>query len=269
MRVGLLGCGAIGTFVLEAASAGLTGEARVVAVGGRPASRARDVAARFGLPYVAPEALPDHDLAAVVEAAGHAALRAHGAGYLRRGLALVALSAGALADDALYAELEAAARAGRTRIYVPSGAIAGLDTVGALTVGGEGRVTMTTSKPPAAWRGIPYVDELEVDLDALTVPRLLYEGEARRAVALFPQNVNVAAALSLAGVGWDRTWVRVVADPGIARNTHEIDVDAPRGRLHLRVENVPTPANPKTGYLAALSAVAALRKLAGPWWVGV
>jgi aspartate dehydrogenase len=255
--------------VLEAAAAGLAGDARVVVVGGRPSSRAREVAARHSLPYVAPAALPDHDLRVIVEAAGHTALTTHGPSYLRRGIDLIALSAGALSDDALRAELVENARAGHSTIFVPSGAIAGLDGVGALTLGGQGQVTITTSKPPAAWKGIEYVERLGVDVGQLNAPLVLYEGEARHAVAFFPQNVNVAAALSLAGIGFDRTRVRVVADPSLSRNTHEIEVNGDRGHLHLRIEGVPTPSNPKTGYLACLSAVAALRKLSNPLWVGV
>ncbi len=269
MRAGLLGCGVIGTFVLEAVSAGLAGETRVVVVGGRPSSAGRDVAGRYGIPYVDPDRLPEHDLRVIVEAASHEALRTYGPAYLRGGIDLIALSAGALADDALRAELVEAARAGRARVFVPSGAIAGLDSVGALTLGGGGRVTITTSKPPSAWKGIEYIERLGIDVDRITGPTVLYEGEARRAVRAFPQNVNVAAALSLAGIGFERTQVRVVADPGITRNTHEIEVEGDRGSLHLRVENVPTPSNPKTGYLACLSAVAALRKLSSHLWVGV
>jgi aspartate dehydrogenase len=264
-----LGCGAIGRFVLEAVAAGMAGDARVVVIGGRASSDARAIAAHHSVPYVAPEMLPDYDLRAIVEAAGHEALRAYGPSYLRRGVDVIALSAGALADEAVRAGLAEAARAGRARVFVPSGAIAGLDGVGALTLGGQGRVSITTSKPPAAWTGIEYVDRLGVDVDGLDAPAVLYEGDARRAVALFPQNVNVAAALSLAGIGFDLTRVRVVADPGLSRNTHEIEVEGDRGHLRLRIEGVPTPSNPKTGYLACLSAVAALRKLSNPLWIGV
>jgi len=267
MRVGLLGCGTIGSFVLEAAARGQTGDARVVAVAGRPSSAGRATAERHGLPYVDPGSLPGHDVAVIVEAASHDAVRAYVPGYLQQGIDVITISGGVLADDTLAAALMTAAKAGGARLYVPSGAIAGLDGIKALSLG-SAEVTITSSKPPAAWKGIPYVEQLGIDLEHLKEPVVLYEGEARRAVALFPQNVNVAAALSLAGVGFDRTKSRVIADPRVRMNIHEITATGPQGTILVRVENVPTPTNPRTGYLACLSVVAMLRQLASPLWVG-
>ena len=166
MRVGLLGCGTIGTFILEATARGQTGDARVVAVAGRPSSRSRAVADRYGLPYVAPDSLPEHEVAVIVEAAGHDAVAGHVPGYLRLGIDVITLSGGVLASDTLRATLVEAAKVGGARLYVPSGAIAGLDGVKALALGSV-EVTITTSKPPAAWKGIPYVEQLGIDLDNL------------------------------------------------------------------------------------------------------
>jgi aspartate dehydrogenase len=265
--VGLLGVGAIGEFVLEAVSKGRAGPARVVAVAARGSAASKSVAAKHGVPYVAAEDLPDHNVRVIVEAAGHAGLVTHGFAYLRRGVDLIVLSAGALSDDDLLASLIGAARASGARIYVPSGGIAGMDGLKALVIAGA-EVSMTTRKPPGAWKDVEYVERLGVDLDDMAEPVVLYDGEARRGVKHFPQNVNIAAVLSLAGVGFDRTRLRVVADPTIERNTHEIHASGPTGSMTIKMENVPIPSNPKTAWQAALSAVAMLKHLAEPMWVG-
>lgn len=267
MRVGLLGCGAIGGFVLEAAATGQAGDARIVAVAARQSAASRAMAERYGVTYVDPPALPEHDLKVIVEAASHGALRTYCPAYLRQSVDVITLSAGALADDGLLTTLVEAAKEGGSRLYVPSGGIAGMDGIKALILDGA-EVTMTSSKPPRAWKGVEYVASLGIDLDHLEGPTVLYEGEARRAVKFFPQNVNIAAVLSLGGAGFDRTRVRVIADPGIERNVHEIQAAGPKGTIRVRMENVPIPTNPKTAYLAALSAVSVVRQLSQPLWIG-
>jgi len=117
------------------------------------------------------------------------------------------------------------------------------------------------AKPPAAWKGIAYVEELRIELDELNGPKTLFEGPARGGVPLFPQNVNIAAVLSLAGIGFDRTRMRVVADPGLKVNTHTIEVKGASGRFRMVFENIPAPENPKTSFLACYSVLAALREL--------
>jgi aspartate dehydrogenase len=118
------------------------------------------------------------------------------------------------------------------------------------------------SKPPAAWRGIPYVEKLKIDLGTLREPFVLFDGAARDGVPHFPANVNIAAVLSMAGIGFDRTHLKVVADPLISHNTHQISVRGKTGTITIKLENVPAPENPKTAWLACYSALAAL-KLAG------
>jgi aspartate dehydrogenase len=114
-------------------------------------------------------------------------------------------------------------------------------------------------KPARAWKNIAYVDKLGIDLDHLTGPVTLYEGPARAGVPLFPANVNIAAVLSMAGIGFDRTRLKVVADPALAHNTHVIDISGKTGNINIRVQNVPAPDNPKTAWLACYSALAALK----------
>jgi aspartate dehydrogenase len=267
MRVGLLGVGAIGEFVLDATSKGQAGEAQIVAVAARGSAASKAVASKYGVPYVAADDLPNHNVRVIVEAAGHASLIQHGLGYVRRGVDLVVLSAGALSDDDLLASLIRACRESGARMYVPSGGIAGMDGLKALMIAGA-EVSMTTRKPPRAWKSIAYVEQLGVDLDHMTEPVVLYDGEARRGVKYFPQNVNIAAVLSLAGAGFDRTKLRVVADPTIDKNIHEIRASGPTGSMTVKMENVPVPSNPKTAWQAALSSVAILKHLAEPMWVG-
>jgi aspartate dehydrogenase len=123
-------------------------------------------------------------------------------------------------------------------------------------------VSIQVSKPPAAWKNITYVEALGIDLDGLTGPRTLFKGAAREGVPHFPQNVNIAAVLSLAGIGFDRTQLEVVADPALTHNTHTIRVTGKTGRFTVVLESVPAPDNPKTAWLACYSALAALKSLA-------
>jgi aspartate dehydrogenase len=152
------------------------------------------------------------------------------------------------------------ARQTGTRIVIPSGAIAGADAIEAAAEDRLDEVVLTTTKPPAGLRGAPYVLDKGIDLDSIEERTLIFEGTALEAVAGFPRNVNVAATLSLAGIGPERTRVRVVVDPSVSANTHEVTATGAFGRLVTRAENVPSEVNPKTSRLAALSAVAGLRK---------
>lgn len=263
MRVAIIGGGTIARLFLEHIRRGDLGDARVVAIAGRSgASRGEPLAREFGVRFVTEvAALVSERPDVVVEAASHEAVREHVEALLERGIAVVVLSAGALADDALRERLERAARASGALLYVPSGGIGGLDALKAARIAGVEEVTIAVTKPPAAWKGIPYVDGLKVDLDALETPRTLYEGPARQGVPLFPANVNIAAVLSMAGIGFDRTRLKVVADPRIVHNTHYIDVRGKTGNISIKLENVPAPDNPKTAWLACYSALAALKEV--------
>ena len=191
----------------------------------------------------------------VVEAAGAEAVRTHGPACLRLGVPLLLSSVGALGDDALRAALEAAARAGRTRLYLPSGALAGLDYVRAARGGPDLRVRYESRKPPAAW-----ADELaRLGLPARPdAPVTLFEGDAREAAARYPANLNVAATLALAGPGFEATEVAVVVDPAVAGNTHRVAVESAFGRLDVAVANRPSPDNPKTSWIVSRALMAAI-----------
>ena len=266
MKVAVLGGGMIASLVLEQLAAGKLPGIEVVAVAGRGASsKSADLARKFRVPYlIGGEALLRLRPHTVLEAASHEAVRQHLVPLLGAGISVIVLSAGALADETLRQAAEAAARASGARLLVPSGGIGGLDALNAACVAGVDEVSIQVAKPPAAWKGIAYVERLGIALEALEAPRVLFEGPAREGVPLFPQNVNIAAVLSLAGIGMDRTRLRVVADPAIALNTHTIRVSGRSGRFTIVLENLPTPDNPKTSWLACCSAVDALRSLGAP-----
>ena len=142
--------------------------------------------------------------------------------------------------------------------------IGALDALKAAAISGIDEAMIRVAKPPRAWLGIPYVETLGVALDGLEEPLVLYDGPARAGVAHFPQNVNIAAVLSLAGIGFDRTRLVVVADPHLVRNTHTITVKAVTGEIAITLENIPSPENPKTAWLACYSALAALKQMHSP-----
>ena len=160
------------------------------------------------------------------------------------------------------------ARSRGARIVLATGALLGLDAVRAAAEGEIGEVRMISRKPPAALAGAPYLAEAGISIENLTEPLRVFEGSAREGAKGFPANVNVAAALGLAGIGPDRTRLEIWADPSIDRNTHEIEVEADSARFSLRIENVPTAENPATGKITALSVIAALRGLTAPFKVG-
>jgi aspartate dehydrogenase len=259
MRVALLGGGTISRLVLEQRPPGI----EINAIAGRgPASRAERLAREFGIPYViGREALLATRPQAVLEAASHDAVRENLLPLLEAGVSVVVLSAGALADDGLRKGAEAAAARSGALFYVPSGGIGGLDALKTACLAGVDEVSIQVAKPPAAWQGIPYVERLGVDLQQLQTAKTLFEGPAREGVPHFPQNVNIAAVLAIAGIGMDRTRLKVVADPALTLNTHTIRVSGPSGRMTVVLENVPAPQNPKTSWLACYSALAALKAI--------
>ena len=263
MRIGIIGGGVIARLVLEHIRDGALGELQVVAIAGRgPQSKGKTLAEAFGVPFVVGlKALAAAKPDAVVEAASHDAVREYGEALLEQGISFVALSGGALCDDALRNRLERAAAQHRALLSVPSGGIGGLDALKAACLAGADEVGIAVTKPPVAWKGIPYVERLGVDLDRLAGPTVLFDGSAREGVPHFPANVNIAAVLSMAGIGFDRTKLKVVADPGLKFNTHFIVIRGRTGRIDIKFESVAMPENPKTSMLACFAALAAIREL--------
>lgn len=262
MRIAILGGGTIARLFLEHIRRGDLGSGiEVAAICGRSEASAGVALAReYGVPFVVgvtalAAARPD----VVVEAASHEAIREHLVNLLSAGISVIVLSGGALVDDELRAKAEQAAETNRVLLYVPSGGIGALDALKAACIAGVDEASIQVAKPPAAWKKIDYVETLGIDLDKLTEATTLFEGPAREGVPHFPQNVNIAAVLSMAGIGFDRTLLTVVADPGLTLNTHTIRIKGASGIITIVLENVPSPDNPKTAWLACYSALAALK----------
>jgi aspartate dehydrogenase len=254
INVGIVGMGVIGTHIAKAIDNGIPGVAlcgvavrRATTAGGWPACAVDELIRRADL---------------VVEAA---ALLDFGPAVLDAGKDLMVLSVGALVD--VLDEWASLATRRRCRILVPSGAIAGLDGMKGAREGAITSVTMQTRKPPRGLAGAPWIAEQRIDLEAIREETLIFEGPATHAVKAFPANVNVVAALSLAGIGPDRTRIEIYAVPGQQVNQHRIAIEGEFGRLRIEIENVPS-ANPRTGRLSYLSAIAMLRELGHPARIG-
>ena len=264
MNVGIVGLGAIGRAVCRALDEGIPG----LKLAGTTA-RDREKAERFlkGLRSPAPFMSLDDLIQAsdlVVEASTQAHLEEIAPKTLRAGRNLVVLSCGGLLGRQDWVTL---AEANRCRILVPSAAIAGLDGVKGARVGAITSVTMETRKPPRGLAGAPWIEQQKIDLDRITTETLIFEGPATEACRAFPANVNVLAALSLAGIGPEKTRIKLYAVPGQRMNMHRITVEGEFGRLAIEVENVPSE-NPRTGKLSYLSTIALLRDLTATLRVG-
>ena len=267
MRIALIGGGTIARLVLDHVRRGELGSFEVVALMGRPggAPRGAELAREFGVKYVEErKALVGAGAQTVIEAASHEAVRQHLIPLLEARVGVVVLSAGALIDDALREGAQRAAARTGALMFIPSGGIGGLDALKTACIAGVEEASIQVAKPPAAWKGIPYVESRKIDLDELKSELTLFDGTAREGVPHFPQNVNIAAILSLGGIGPDRTRLKVVADPALMLNTHTIRVSGRSGRFTVVLENVPAPENPKTSWLACYSALAALQALRSP-----
>jgi aspartate dehydrogenase len=169
---------------------------------------------------------------------------------------------GLLGKEDLLAEAEKMG----VKVYLPSGAIAGIDGLKATSCANIESVILTTRKPPSALKGAPYLKD--IDLSEIKEEKTLFSATAEEAIKGFPANVNVAAILSLAGIGVQNTKVKIIADPNITRNIHEIEIIGDAGRIFIRCENLPSPTNPKTSYLASLSAIALLKQIASSVKIG-
>jgi aspartate dehydrogenase len=264
LAVAVGGLGAIGLELAKRLHAGIPG-LRLVGVSARDrqAAEKRLEAAGIAVPVTALAELAK--LAEiVVECLPAAQFRAIAEPAIERARIFMPLSAGALIENFDLAER---AKATGTRIIVPTGALLGLDAVRAAAEGVIRSVTIVSRKPPGGLEGAPYLAEHKISLTGLKAPLKVFAGSAREGAKGFPANVNVAAALSLAGIGPDRTRLEIWADPAIDRNIHRIEVEADSARFSMTIENVPS-ANPKTGRITALSVIACLKGLVAPLKIG-
>ncbi|CAI8015460.1 L-aspartate dehydrogenase 3 [Geodia barretti] len=262
--IGIVGCGSIGRALLRAGDTGQFG-APIAGVASRTAETALEFLQTLDSPppYLELGELVGSSSLLIETAGGHVvpqlAVAAFGAGK-----DLMVISIGALLE---HPEVIDWARATGCRLYAPSGAIAGLDGIKSACQGHVDRVEMVSRKPIAALEGAPYLIENEIPIDGLTEAREVFCGSARDACRGFPSNLNVSAAVSLAGIGPDRTTVCIVADPALARNCHDITVEGEFGLLQVHIENIPSE-NPKTGRLTAMSIIRSVRDVFDPVRIG-
>lgn len=257
IHIGMIGCGAIGAGVLELLQddADLSVDWILLPPGEHP--RACEAAARLAPRARVINCFTEADgIDLLVECAGHAAIEQHVLPALAAGVPCVLASVGALSADGMVQRLEQAAVQGRTQVQLLPGAIGGIDALAAARVGGLEEVVYTGRKPPAAWKGTPA--EQDCDLDALTDPHCIFDGNARQAAQLYPKNANVAATLSFAGIGLDRTRVQLYADPTVTENVHHVGARGAFGSFELTMRGKPLAANPKTSALTVFSVVRAV-----------
>lgn len=266
LKVAVAGLGAIGMRTARAVDAGDVAGMTLVAVSANDTDAAKARVAGFANP---PEvmrlaALADHaDI--IVECAPAAVFSEVAGAAIAKGRTLLPLSVGALLR---HPELEDQASKTGAKIIVPTGAIIGLDTVRAMAVGKIYDVTLETRKPPNGLAGAPHLTQNGIDISNLTKPLRVFKGTARQAAFGFPANVNVAAALGLAGVGADRTQVEVWADPTIDRNFQSVTITSDSGEATMTMRNIPSPENPRTGRIVANSVIATLQRITAPLIAG-
>jgi aspartate dehydrogenase len=263
-RVAVVGLGPIGTRVVQALDDGIGGLV-LAAVSVQDPAKHQAFLARLKKP---PAVLPIDGLAAVadivIECAPSKLVRSIVAPFVSNGKTAIVLSAGALLENEDLIEL---AKQQGGQIVVPTGALIGLDAVTAAAEGKIKSVRMVTRKPVTGLAGAPYLVENNIDIERITEPLKIFEGTAREAAKGFPANLNVAVALSLAGLGPDRTTLEIWADPTVTRNVHRVEVESDSARFSMTIENIPSE-NPKTGRITALSVIAFLRKYRSALRVG-
>lgn len=257
LRIGIVGCGAIGSSLAKIIKKDFRGRAEIAALYDIDTEKSAELARALGYKKIALNSLDKLiDKSGLVIEATHMKFSYNIAKQtLEKSKDILILSVGGIIDK--YRQLRRIAEIRKGRLYIPSGAICGLDGLKAASQGKINKVTLTTKKPPAG-----------LGIKGLLKEKVVFEGSAKQAVRYFPQNINVAATLSLAGLGPIKTKVRIVVSPKIKRNIHEIEIESNTGKIFTRTENIPHPGNPKTSFLAVLSAAAALKQILEPVKIG-
>jgi aspartate dehydrogenase len=267
-NVGLIGCGTIGSELALAIDSGKIKKAALVSLYDEVENVVVELKSKLQnkntktfsnfSQFISSPAFANTDI--IIEAASQDAVRKLARTIIQSGKDLIIMSTGALAEPDLLQELLDIASKKEVHIYVPSGAVAGIDAIRSVKHL-LNSVTITTTKNPKALAGAPFFEKTRIKPETITHKKLIYEGTARDAVKEFPANVNVAAVLSLAGVGMDATKVKIIADPAASVNQHEITANGNFGEINIVVRNTPSPSNPKTSYLAILSAIECIRSI--------
>ncbi|NQV40089.1 MAG: aspartate dehydrogenase [Nitrosopumilus sp.] len=260
-RIGLLGCGAMGTQIALAIDSGQISATLTHVFDESKEKSALLVEKLTNKPEIVENShlLSSNPIDIIVEAASQDAVKDVGLSVLQNKRDLMIMSVGALLDESIYDILSDACEHFKKTIYLPSGAIAGLDGIKSIKHELES-VSITTTKHPRSLKGAKFFETSKIDLDAIDSPIVIFEGTAKQAVTLFPANINVAALLSLSGIGSEKTNVKIVADPNTDKNTHHIEAAGKFGKMTFTIENIPDTNNPKTSRLAILSAIETLKK---------
>lgn len=267
MRIGVVGCGAIGADIIRSVAAGEFAGLELVGINDSSGEKMTSLAEALGRPELAmalADVIEASDL--VVEATAKSVMPMIAEQVLSHGRHLLSMSVGGLAERPDLSEL---AEKNRVNLYLPSGALAGIDAILAAREGGVHTVELTTTKNPRSLVGAPYLVRNNISLDGLTSPVCIFEGNAREAIEGFPSNANVAITLSFAGIGMEKTRVRFIADPDRSCTRQEVRVSGAVGTITTVTEGIVAPDNPKTGYLAILSSKALLRSFGSSLKIGV
>ncbi len=268
VNICVIGCGAIGTTIARAVEQ--MPEINIVYLTDRSKECATRLQEKMTKVRYVPDIVPIlNDIKLVVEAASQDAARYYVPLALSAGVDVLIMSVGIFQDEEFQNDAFKLAKRKSAKIYLPSGAIGGVDALGAASLEQIDEVTLTTTKPPSAFGPNAYLESKGIVASELRERTELFYGTAREAVKHFPQNINVAATLSLAGIGFEKTRIRLMCDPQVQTNEHHLKAKGKFGELDAVTRNVPSPRNPKTSYLAALSAISAIKKITGTIWVGV
>ena len=265
-RVGIVGYGSIGKEIIEATRRHEIPNARIVALFDKESTVFNSVDYDTGELHL----FSDFDefynskiysnIDIIIECASKGAVKEYGKKIIKSKKVLIVLSVGAFSDEGYLRELQNLSKLNNTRILIPTGAIAGLDSIRSVKKY-LNTVTIVTTKNPKSLVGAPYFKSSKIRIDEISKETVLFEGNAADAIELFPANVNVAVSIALAGIGLVKTQVKIVADPTLSVNKHEIVGEGAFGKIHIVVQNIPSPSNPRTSYLASLSAIECLRGL--------
>lgn len=263
MKTGIIGCGVIGTSLAKAIIEEIP-ELELVALADIDQRKAQRLSRiQDSIKVLSNEELIE-EVDLIIEAASQQVVKTIILQAIQAKKDVLVMSTGALLEDQDLFKLIGHG----SKIYLPSGAISGLDAIKAARCGRIKKVLLRTTKPPEGLIGAPYIIKKDLDLSSIKERMVIFEGSAMEVVKEFPANINVAATLSLAGIGPLKTWVEIVVDPNSKVNIHEVFVEGDFGKISIRCENIPSASNPKTSYLAILSAIATLKGIANPLRIG-
>ena len=268
LKIGIAGCGAIGSSLAKAIVENFSHKAELVSVFDTDRTKAYSLASSLGKKKIAvltfENLLSNVDF--VIESTSVSSAFSIVSEALSASKDIMVMSSGGIFEH--FEQLSNLATEKGVRLFIPSGAICGVDGIKAQALGKINTITLTSKKPPRAFKGITYILKKKINLDKIKEDTVLYEGEAKGAIKFFPQNINVASTLSLAARGRQKVIVRIIASPNLEKNIHEIEVDSESGKILARTENVTHPDNPKTSYLAVLSAIMCLKEVLSPIKIG-